>query len=112
MPSKRFWIGAAIALAMVMSYNYAVAATMRASNDAGEVLLLHDAPCTNQTILQLVLVYAPTLQANFQAGEYVSLEGKQTPMCWTLLPSLQVAVIHEDGAGGLLPMQAFAPVQP
>ena len=110
MPSKRFWIGATVALALVVSYNYAVAATMRAVSDEGEVLLLHDTPCTNPVILKLLQEIVPNRTRALQSGAYVSPDGKRSHMCWMLLPNLKVAVVHEDGAGGLVPMQAFLPV--
>ena len=88
----------------------ASAETMRAQNDAGEIMLLQDTPCVNETIVSTLRKEVPQVADQFQAGAYISPEGVKSPMCWYLTPGLSVAILHEDGATGSLPVVLFAPV--
>lgn len=87
-----------------------VAQTMRAQNEAGEALLLYDTPCENKTVMATVKKQAPNYDGTFQGGMYVDPKGKRSPMCWTLLPTFEIAIVHEDGEVGLLPLMAFSPM--
>ena len=112
MPSRKFWIGAAVALVFAMSYNYAISETVRAANGDGEVMLLNDRPCVNKTILKLIRTQAPDFKGSFQAGTYINPKQVRSPVCWTLLNDSNVGIIHEDGDAGMIPVMAFEPVKP
>ena len=88
----------------------AFSVTMRAGDATGEAVLLYDKECTNQKILAFVRQFAPSYDGSFQSGTYVSPKGAESPLCWTVLPTMDVGLIHEDGDIGRLPIGAFTPL--